>query len=135
MEKETLFPHSIDGVLPRQYIPYVQYSEAFKQKVVSEVDSGRLTRNGAKRIYQIKSWNSVDSWCLRYSKYKNLGARVEVRMAKEPTIEEVQKRNRSLEEELAFAKLKILSLETLIYLAERDGIDIRKNGGAKQSAR
>ncbi len=135
MKKEPIIARSIDGVLPPQYIPYVRYSEAFKQKVVSEVDSGRLTRNGAKQLYHIKAWTSVHQWCLRYSKYKNLGARVEVRMAKEPTIEEVQKRNRGLEEELAFAKLKILSLETLIDLAERDRIDIRKNGGAKQSAR
>ena len=54
-------------------------------------------------------------------------------MADEPTLAQLQKQKRDLERELAYARLRIEALETLIDLAEKDGISIRKNVGAKQS--
>jgi transposase len=130
--KGSKSPDSLEGALPAQYIPYVRSSEAFKRKVVSEIDSGRLSRNAAKRIYHAKNWNSVDRWCRQYSKYTNMGARVEVWMSDEPTLSQLQHEKRGLERELAYARLKLTALETLIDLAEKDGIEIRKNFGAKQ---
>jgi transposase len=130
--KRSQLSESIECALPAQYIPYVRYSEAFKRKVVSEIDTGRLSRNAAKRIYHVKSWNSVDRWCRQYSKYTNMGARVEVRISDEPTLSQLQQEKRALERELAFARLKITALETLIDLAEQDGVEIRKNVGTKQ---
>jgi hypothetical protein len=61
-----------------------------------------------------------------------MGARVEVRISDEPTLSQLQQEKRALERELAFARLKITALETLIDLAEQDGIEIRKNVGTKQ---
>ena len=40
---------------------------------------------------------------------------------------------RDLEQKLAYAELKVEALETLIDLAEKDGLQIRKNAGAKLS--
>jgi hypothetical protein len=53
-------------------------------------------------------------------------------MSDEPTLSQLQHEKRGLERELAYARLKLTALETLIDLAEKDGIEIRKNFGAKQ---
>ena len=45
-----------------------RYSHAFKQKVVSEIESGKFTIAEARRIYDIKSPGTIPYWLKRYGK-------------------------------------------------------------------
>jgi transposase len=122
-------------LLPAQYIPPKHYSEAFKRKVVAEIDAGRLTKESARRHYRIPGHSTIRNWCKRYSRYPGLGLRLTIQMEKEETQRQLQKRIQELERMLAYAELKVEALETLIDLAEKDGLQIRKNGGAKLSTK
>jgi transposase len=111
-----------------------EYSEAFKRKVVSEVGSGELTREAARRKYGIAGGSTVQTWCLKYGMFERLGVKVTVRSSKELNeTKDLRERVRQLEKALADEKLKTMALETLIEVAERDlKVPIRKKSGAKQ---
>jgi len=111
-----------------------QYSEAFKRKVVREIERGMLTREGARRRYGIGGGSTVHGWCRKYGRFEHLGARVIVNTAKErDESKELRERVRQLEKALADEKLKTMALETLIEVAERElKVPIRKKPGAKQ---
>ena len=135
MKQKTKQAENGATLLPVQYIPQRHYSEAFKRKVVSEIDAGRLTKESARHHYRIPGHSTVLSWCRRYSRYGGVGVRLTIQMNEEPTPTQQQERIRELERLLAYAELKVEALETLIALAEKDGMQIRKNGGAKLSPR
>ena len=111
-----------------------QYSDAFKRKVVREIESGSLTREGARRRYGIGGGTTVDAWCRKYGRFERLGAKVIVNTAKErDETKGLRERVRQLEKALADEKLKTMALETLIDVAERElKVPIRKKPGAKQ---
>ena len=127
----------------------IRYSEAFKRMVVEDVDSGRLSANGASAKYGIRGHATVLRWVRQYSKYRIPGTIV--RMTSEEQQHQgrdalmrqstAEHRIRQLEEALADAQLqlredrvKIRTLETMIDLAEETySIPIRKNSGAEPS--
>lgn len=115
--------------------PAIRYSEAFKRKVVSEIEEGKISRGGARRKYDIGGHMTVDRWCRRYGSLERLGIRVRVETLKEGDKEKArEERIRQLEVALADEKLKVMALETLIDVAERDlKVSIRKKSGTKQS--
>ena len=45
-----------------------RYSSAFKQKVISEIESGELTIAEARKIYDIKSSPTIYIWLRKYGK-------------------------------------------------------------------
>lgn len=114
--------------------PRREYSEAFKRKVVSEVESGSLSREAARRKYGIGGGATVDRWCRKYGHFERLGVRLTVQSSKERDETKVlRERVRQLEVALADEKLKSMALETLIEVAERElKVSIRKKAGAKQ---
>lgn len=122
-------PHAVVTLPSRR-----QYSEAFKCKVVREIESGLVTREGARRRYGIGGGTTVDLWCRKYGRFERLGATVIVNTAKErDETKELRERVRQLETALADEKLKTMALETLIEVAERElKVPIRKNSGARQ---
>jgi transposase len=113
--------------------PRVEYSEAFKRKVVSEVENGALSREAARRKYGIGGGSTVDRWCRKYGNFERLGVKLTVQSSKERDETKVLKeRVRQLEAALADEKLKSMALETLIEVAERElKVPIRKKPGAK----
>jgi transposase len=114
--------------------PRREYSEAFKRKVVSEVERGALSREAARRKYDIGGATTVDRWCRQYGNFERLGMRISVQTSKEQDEKRALKeRVRKLEEALADEKLKSMALETMIDVAERElKVPIRKKPGAKQ---
>src|SRR5690606_31290798 len=111
-----------------------QYSEAFKRKVVREIERGMLTRVGARRKDGIGGGSTVHGWCCKYGRVGHLGARVIVNTGRErDESKELKERVRQLEKALADEKLNTMALETLIEVAERElKVPIRKKPGAKQ---
>lgn len=113
----------------------LRYSLAFRQKVVSEIESGRLSIAEARRVYDIKGWGTISGWLKKLGKYHLLNRVVRIEMKDEKDrVRQLEKEKRELESALAQAHLKNLALEALIEIArERYNIDLKKNIGEKES--
>jgi len=110
------------------------YSEAFKRRVVREVVSGILTKDGAMRKYNIGGKTTVLKWCRKYGSQEELGVKVKIMTQKEDDENTVLKRRvKELEKSLGDSRFKNEVLETLVDVAEQElNIKIRKKFGAKQ---
>lgn len=112
-----------------------RYSTAFKQKVISEIESGKLTIAEARKIYDIKSSPTIYCWLRKYGKNHliNKVVRVEMRDEKDK-IKELERQKRKLESALAQAHLKNLCLESLLECVEEHyQVDVKKTFGQKAS--
>lgn len=112
------------------------YSTAFKQKVISEIESGQFSIEQARKIYNIGGGSTISKWLKKYGKNHLLGKIVRIEMADEVAeLKKLQKQKAELESALAKAHLKIISLESIIESAEEDlGIDLKKSTVRKQSS-
>ena len=112
-----------------------RYSLAFRQKVVSEVESGKVTISEAKRIYDISGAQTVKLWIEKMGKNHLLAKVVRIEMQDErDVIKELKKQKKQLESALAQQVLKNLALESLIEAAgEHYGADLKKTFGEKES--
>ena len=118
--------------MSRRGINY-RYSSAFKQKVISEIESGQLSIAKARKIYDIKSQPTIYEWLRKYGKNHliNKVVRVEMRDEKDK-LKELERQKRELESALAQSHLKNLCLEALIEcVEERYEVDVKKTFGQK----
>ena len=115
---------------------YIRYSEAFKLHVISEIESGSLTVESARRRYDIKGGETVQKWLRRYGKNHLLGKVIRVeRPDEKDQVKELKGKIRELESALAQSQVKMLALESLLEVAEEHyGSDFKKNFGAKRSS-
>ena len=111
----------------------IRYSFAFKQKVISEIESGKYSIEEAKRIYGIGGSETIQRWLKLYGKEHLLCKVVRVEMRGEKDrIKALEKRERELEKALADAHLKLIAMETLIENAKLHyNLDLKKNFGSK----
>ena len=130
-----------------KYIPYsspsIGYSESFKRQVVSEIERGFLTKEGARRKYHIGGKTTVLNWCRKYGDLDKINAKVKVMSHSESDkldnqsseIASLKEKLAILEDALKYSELKSRSLETLIEVAGQNlGQDLKKNFGTKASA-
>jgi transposase len=112
------------------------YSTAFKLKVISEIESGQLSIEQARKIYNIGGSSTITKWIKKFGKNHLLGKIVRIEMPDEiDQLKTLKKEKAELESALAKAYLKILSLESIIESAEEDlGIDLKKSTVKKQSS-
>lgn len=116
----------------RERVISVRYSEAFKQKVVSEVESGKKSIGEARREYGISGKMTVQKWVKKFGKNNLLSRVVRIEMKDEKNrIGELEREKRELESALAQSHLKILALESLVEIAkEKYNIDLKKKSGS-----
>ena len=88
----------------------VRYSESFKLKVVSELESGKLSSySEARNLYGIRGCDTIQKWISKYGKNHLLNKVVKVQKADEQNELKKQKlRIRQLEKALADAHLDSL---------------------------
>jgi transposase len=112
-----------------------QYSLAFKQMVVSQIESGRFTIADAKRTYDIGGCGTIPKWLKKLGKDHLLNKVVRIEMKGEKDrIKELERQKRQLESALAQEHLKNICLESLIECVEEHyQIDVKKNFGEKLS--
>jgi transposase-like protein len=112
-----------------------RYSTAFKQKVVSEIETGQITIAEARRIYDITGGNTINDWLKKFGKNHLLCKVVRVQMRNEKDkIKELERQKRELESALAQSHLKSICLESLVECVEEHyGIDVKKTFGHKAS--
>ena len=112
-----------------------RYSLAFKQKVVSEIESGELSITKAQKLYGINGATTIRNWIKRLGKNHLLSKVVRIEMKdEEDRIKELEKRIQSLESALANSHIKNVALESLIESAgEYYKADLKKSFGGKGS--
>ncbi len=106
-----------------------RYSAAFKRKVVSEVESGKLTIGEARTLYDITGHETVRNWIKRLGKNHLLNTIVRIELKNEPQKIKMQaKKIRALETALSDAMLEIQMLKSSLRILEDEtGIDVQKN--------
>lgn len=109
----------------------LRYSLAFKQKVVSEIEAGKITIADARRIYDIHSSGTIYVWLRKFGKNHIIQKIVRVEMKDErDKLKELERQKHELESALAQAHLKILCLESLVECVEQHyHIDVKKTFG------
>jgi transposase-like protein len=104
----------------------VRYSEAFKMKVISELESGELSSMAeARRTYDIGGGSTVANWLKKYGKNHLLGKVVKVETTDERDEKKrLKQRIEQLEKALADAKVKeVMSRAYFEVLCDDMGIE------------
>ena len=130
----STYPHN-KKKLSNQDLNY-RYSSAFKQKVVTEIESGVYTVGEVERIYGVTR-ATIYEWLRRFGKDHLINRTVRVQMRGEADrIKELEKDKQKLEAALAQAHLKIISLESTIESAgELFNVDLKKKFGTPASGK
>jgi transposase len=127
-----------------------QYTERYKQQVVSEVLSGQISKAEVSRKYGINGRRTVHRWCQKYGgdlyregRYIDLPLEllpkdeVMSREKTEPLPDDpklLKEQIAQLKTQLRASELKREAFERAIEIAKRElGIDVLKKSGAKQS--
>ena len=121
-----------------------RYSLAFKQNVVSEIESGQFTLSQAYKFYDIPGHATIQKWIKKFGKNHLLNKVVRIEMPEEKDKiqklkrekQELESQKQKLESALAQSHLKNLTLEALIKsIDEHFKIDVKKNFGTQQSVK
>lgn len=127
-----------------------RYAEHFKRQVVSEVLGGKITKEGARRLYNISGKSTVLKWMRVMAGLKAIDAGTDPvpilrgmgkhREEKPPSrldrleLERLHAEIERLEAALEHAELKERAYEIMLELGrEQYGIDLEKKPGAKPS--
>lgn len=110
-----------------------RYSLAFRQKVVSEIESGKLSISEARKLYDINGCETIQCWIKKMGKNQLLSKVVRIEMIDETNqLRELNRQIKELESALAQAYVKNLSLEKIIEIASKEyGEDIKKKYDTK----
>ena len=116
-----------------QFIKY-RYSMAFKQKVISEIETGKYSLQQASKIYNVSDV-SLYNWLRAFGKNHLIGKTIRIEMKDETDrLKQLEAEKKELESALAKAHLKIITLESTIEVAEEKyKIDFKKKIGLKGS--
>lgn len=115
------------------------YTEAFKQKIVNEVLSGKLNKRQASLIYGIKGNATILYWINQSRGLKGYEAKAKqvanfAEMKKNILDKKLEEENKELKELLRVAELRADLWQHAIEVAEKKfNIDIVKKYGAQQS--
>lgn len=111
----------------------LQYSTAFKLKVVEQIERGELTIAQARRVYDIRGGQTIQKWLAKHGKSHLLSRVVRVQMKDEKDrIKQLEAEKKKLESALAQAHVDNLFLNELIVIAKEEyGIDLKKNTATK----
>ena len=111
-----------------------RYSESFKQKIITEIESGKYSISESSNLYDV-STVSIRLWLRKLGKNHLIGKVVRVEMRGEADkLKQLQKEKRALESALAQAQLKIITLESTIECADKIySTDLKKKFGTVAS--
>lgn len=112
-----------------------RYSFAFKQKVVSEIESGKFSLSQVRRIYDIGGGGTVYNWLRKLGKGHLIDRIIRIEMKDEKDkLKELQQKNQQLESALAQTQLKLLMAEAMLESVEAHyQIDVKKTFGLTAS--
>lgn len=99
----------------------IRYSEAFKQQVLRDLDTGRFaSKEAAKRAYGIRGQGTIAAWAVKYGKDHLVGKVVRVETAKEVSeLKALRQRVRVLEKALVDERLERMLESAYVQIACR----------------
>lgn len=107
------------------------YSDEFKKTVVKEVLNGHISKDEARRRYGIKGKSTVLNWIRKFAESQSY--EMKKKILPPTATAQLEAENKRLREELELERLRVLSLNVMIDLAEEQfKVPIRKKSGAKQ---
>jgi transposase-like protein len=111
--------------MKQKKVTVIRYSEAFKQQVVSEVESRLLNCAQVQRKYGIKGAGTVQYWIKRLGKLDALPTFIRVEKPNEKDrIKEMERQIRQLKESLAETQVRYLLAESQFEIVcEQQGLD------------
>jgi transposase-like protein len=118
----------------------IRYSEAFKQQVISELESGKFrSAHAAARAYGIAGAHTLGGWLRKYGRGDLAPRQVTIStMNERDEAHELKQRVRALEKALADTHMKELLGEAYLEIACRDlGLDVdefKKKAAMRRSA-
>ena len=96
-------------------------SDDFKRKVVLEVLSGELSKEGARRVYDIRGKSAVSDWIIRFGGdfqwLQNPDVSLPAMAKDAETVEQLKAKIKELQEKLELQKHKAGLFETMIEVA------------------
>lgn len=104
----------------------IRYSEAFKRKVVEDLEKGQLRNQAeARELYGIGGRSTIHRWIRRYGKNHLLAKVVKVESMKErDRVKQLKRRIRELEKALSETKVEqVLDRAYFEILCEQMGIE------------
>jgi transposase len=110
-------------------IETIRYSEAFKQQVINELQSGKFSSPWAvSRAYKIKGMATVGRWLRKYGRKDLMPRRVTITtMSEQDETKELKQRVRQLEKALADTHMKELLGEAYLEIAcRRMGLEVEE---------
>lgn len=111
------------------------YSESLKRQVVHSITEHKMTIKEACITYGIESKSTIKNWLLdNYNKNKDICNEITIPILMEEKTTNLESLEvKALKKALAEAQFKIVALNTLIDVAEKNlDIDIRKKSASKQ---
>jgi transposase len=107
------------------------YSEAFKRKIVSDIESGKYGVRHAMKVYGIGGKMTIYGWLSLYGREKRAGGKMVSSKGSNET-EDLRDRIRCLEKIVSDLTIEKKILEATIKIAsESYGVDLKKNIGKK----
>lgn len=109
----------------------ITYSENFKKQLVRDVESGKITKEEARRKYNIGGHSTVLKWCRKYGKTQKKSIMQELLVLQDKTNElAYKKRITELERQLSDSRLEVNYLNCVIKEIE---IDVKEASTVKKS--
>ena len=115
--------------------PKRKYEEDLKHDIIRQIEFGQLTTKEAIQKYDIVGGKGViEYWRKKYSSHITPLSQIKsMSESEKKDLTSTQKQKKEFEKALEQANLKILGLETMIDIAEKElNIEIRKKSGSKQ---
>jgi len=117
-----------------------KFSDSTKRRIVSEVLSGKLSKEQARRIYGIKGKSNILEWMRIFAgdRCRNFGfdpiPKLKTMDKSADEIIKLESRIKQLEEELKLSRMKGEAYQIMVDIAKQDyDLDLEKKLGAKQS--
>ena len=115
------------------------YTDDFKLQVIQDYISSGISKEELKRKYDFTGCNNIYRWMRKFGLSKpsedqiQLHQTMKIEKQKSSSEQELELRIKKLEDDLKREQFKVLALNTMINIAERElKVDIRKKAGAKR---
>ena len=133
---ENLTPNLTDNMegFIQEKVDLSKYETSFRRWLVCEIETGRMSRQEARLKFHLPYHfdQLYKQWQQKYA--EEIVLTLPLMSAKERTDnQQLEKRIRELEKQLELAQMKVVALNTVIDIAEKDyKLEIRKKYGPKQ---
>jgi len=110
------------------------FSDEFKQRIVSDFESGRYSVPQLERLHGINN-RSIYNWIYKFSTFNEKGYRIlEMKKSTTSKVKDLEERIKDLERVVGQKQIKIDYYEKMIDLAKEElYIDLKKNFDTPQS--